>query len=400
MGSPINFQEVGLRATNAAIATSYDDVVYDPTAPGHADPNWVLGLARIIGLGHRTARVLDLGCGNGHILEAVGGATGASLLGIDISPSACARAERNLQKFGSKAAVKCADVMDLDHEELGKFDLIYLVGTCYVVPDAVRDRMLDFVGRCLDDGGIAVISYYSGSLHAVRADLHRRIRVGVRSHKFAERVGYARLYLQKIESEVLNSQDQSEMVLQAISDSLKLPDNILYHEVFSDFDAITTGNIERKLAPFGLQFVDYILSSGVVMASTSEERAVSADMGDARRGQYRYALFAKTNDKLTFHPTLPNLKWWTDLRFQQLSEENDQSIYCGQGGRLATLVPGLPNDLLRVLSGAERPLTFSEMRELAMTNTGASEIESASKTDIATALISLWRLSVAFPRAA
>jgi SAM-dependent methyltransferase len=92
------------------------------------DGRWVANGAALLGAtdvvplaldllaGADFGRALDLGCGNARLLLTVCERFGAAGVGVDISPAACAEAERRVAAAGlaDRVRIACADVSDLD----------------------------------------------------------------------------------------------------------------------------------------------------------------------------------------------------------------------------------------------------------------------------------------------
>ena len=190
------------RAFNRRTADDYDAVLYTPQPEPMLDLERVFGLAALYGCGPAApgeAAVLDIGCGTGVQLARAADQTRGALAGTDISPAACEQARRRLAAHAGRAQVLCSDVLDLDPEALGRFDLIYCVGVIYVVPPEVRERIFALIGQCLRPGGVAVLSYYAGAMGALRAELNRMLRAATDPAQPREtRIAQARAWLRQI----------------------------------------------------------------------------------------------------------------------------------------------------------------------------------------------------------
>lgn len=93
-------------------------------------------------------RVLDIGCGVGASLRYVPDDVG--YVGIDLSPSYIAKAKA---AFGDRGTFVCADVNDLDADNLGLFDRAFAYGVLHHLPDAVVGQVGALVRRVVKPGG-------------------------------------------------------------------------------------------------------------------------------------------------------------------------------------------------------------------------------------------------------
>ena len=147
-----------VKALNEAIADDYSAHVYDPVPVSFLDVERLFGQAALFGELGRPADVLDLACGTGAQLARIAEQVGGRLVGTDISPEPVRIARERLSRFGDRAEIMCADLLETDPASLGQFDLILNIGVIYVTPPAVQRRILELIGQCLRPGGVAVIS--------------------------------------------------------------------------------------------------------------------------------------------------------------------------------------------------------------------------------------------------
>ena len=92
------------------------------------------------------ARVLDLGCGPGELVEHLGQ---VDYVGVDVSESYVARAGR---MFGDRAEFRVGDAMDLDDDLCG-FDLVLAFGVIHHLDDEGALRLLKGARAALATGG-------------------------------------------------------------------------------------------------------------------------------------------------------------------------------------------------------------------------------------------------------
>jgi SAM-dependent methyltransferase len=165
-----------LRQINSAMAVGYDAIPFDFPADPAVDIDAVNAIAREHGIDLKRGDLLDIGCGTGALLAHLAPRFAGRLVGTDISPSASAKARQRLAVCGDRAAVVQADLLDVQADQLGVFDVVLCIGVLYVLPAEARRAALDLIGRCLKPSGVAIISYVAGTAFDIRAPLFRLLR--------------------------------------------------------------------------------------------------------------------------------------------------------------------------------------------------------------------------------
>jgi len=115
-------------------------------------------LPRLIDFGgYRGKRVLEIGCGAGtDLIRFAKG--GASVTGVDLSPSAIALANQNFAQQGLQADLREADGEDLPFRD-DSFDFAYAHGVVQYTTD--DRRLVDECRRVLKPGGAVVFQVYN-----------------------------------------------------------------------------------------------------------------------------------------------------------------------------------------------------------------------------------------------
>jgi SAM-dependent methyltransferase len=88
-------------------------------------------------------RVLDIGCGPGDVVDDL---PDVEYLGLDVSEPYIENARR---RFGARASFMVADVLDVDPDELGTFDLVHAHGLLHHVDDTVASRVFALAAEVL-----------------------------------------------------------------------------------------------------------------------------------------------------------------------------------------------------------------------------------------------------------
>lgn len=148
---------------------AYSDVIgniiekYNPGGGETTYTDMVVAIVRVLHalLHKRTASVLDLGCGSGHLLVGLAKAN-YDVYGIDVSEASIAEAKHDLASFGKADRVKHADVLDYDAPT--KFDIIVMDN---VIEHLVPDETSDILAKCYEmlapDGYLVVLTPHSFS---------------------------------------------------------------------------------------------------------------------------------------------------------------------------------------------------------------------------------------------
>lgn len=104
--------------------------------------------------------VLDIGCGNGYVLNMLANRTGCALTGIDISPSAIKTALSRNRKFVKSGR------MDLVRQDMNKlpfsdcsFDKVYSINTVYFWENL--DGIMAEIRRVLKPNGLFINTLYT-----------------------------------------------------------------------------------------------------------------------------------------------------------------------------------------------------------------------------------------------
>jgi ubiquinone/menaquinone biosynthesis C-methylase UbiE len=104
--------------------------------------------------------VLDLGCGNGYVLNMLANCSGSTLTGIDYSPSAIKDAMTRNRKFVKDGRIKliCRDMSRLPFSDYS-FDKAYTINTVYFWENL--DGIMTEICRVLKPNGIFINALYT-----------------------------------------------------------------------------------------------------------------------------------------------------------------------------------------------------------------------------------------------
>jgi SAM-dependent methyltransferase len=117
------------------------------------------GFVRLADEGRLTGRLLDAGCGTGeNALLAAG--RGADVTGVDVAPTAIARAREKASARGLTARFEVADALDLGRLGL-TVDTVIDSGVFHVFDDADRVRYVASLAAVLRPGGVCYLMCFS-----------------------------------------------------------------------------------------------------------------------------------------------------------------------------------------------------------------------------------------------
>jgi SAM-dependent methyltransferase len=142
----------------------YDAVRYPSYPHVETQPDRLATLATLHGLDPAppaTARVLDLGCGEGaNLIGLAYAAPGLTGVGVDSSAVAIAAGAELAGALGlANADLRTGDLSELANGGLGEFDYVIAHGVYAWVPPAVREALLAAIAAHLAPAGVAFVSY-------------------------------------------------------------------------------------------------------------------------------------------------------------------------------------------------------------------------------------------------
>ena len=357
---------------NAAIAANYDAVGYTGHRYGGLDPERLVGLASLFGPTRWPVDVLDLGCGDGAQLAQVADKVDGRLVGTDISGNACARARDTLKAWGDRVEIRCEDLLELDVESLGEFDLIYNIGVIYVAPIDVQKRIVEVIGRCLKPGGLAVVSYYAGSRAAINATLNALLVATVSDmNDYATAVTHVRRQLKDLKEMA------TDAVVRDVIDSVeRKSDVVLFHESLNHgLRPLNTTELEQQFRNWNVEFAAYLFPNGTLERQTSVERAVAAGVYDLMGGAYHYALFCKQSMERGATLDAPGTLFGTELR--ETEKQLSDGVKFSQSNGVATLHNEASIAVLR--SMMDQPLSWSDINSLIAQSIGSRQLRARSQ---------------------
>lgn len=147
----------------APSAFAYDEVPYGTEANSEAHPRSMGTLARLFGIDAplaSTARVLEIGCGDGeHLVAAASYLPEARFVGFDLSSAAIARGIAAAAASGVvNVELLHRDLTDVAKTTLGTFDYVLAHGVYSWVPVALRPDVLRVMRDALAPNGVAFLS--------------------------------------------------------------------------------------------------------------------------------------------------------------------------------------------------------------------------------------------------
>jgi len=243
-------------------STSYDAVPYISEPFRQTHPNNLAAVAHLLGLQPPAVddcRVLELGCASGGNLTPLAFSLPRSrLVGVDYSVIQIAEGRRTVDALGLKnVSLLPISILDIG-PELGTFDYIIAHGVFSWVPDAVRDKLLEVVGRQLAPNGVAFVSYnVLPGWHVQRTLRDVLLYHGRRFADPAAKIHQARAMLQFLADFTRDETDPYRQFLRAeVAGVQKLADSYLFHDQLEDHNtAYYFHEFVELLKPHGLRYL-------------------------------------------------------------------------------------------------------------------------------------------------
>lgn len=304
----------------AEIGRTYDAVPYDPAGDPALSPARLRGALAAAGFAVSDAAapdVLDIGCGTGAQLEHAARHGAGRLVGIDASAAAVAHARARGAAFGARWQVLHGDAAAIGAERLGRFDIVHMLGTLYIMPAPARAAALALAAGCLKPGGVLVVNYYTGAVGLVRARLSRLLRAANEPDWPRERqMATLRANIAALIGTVPAQGAARDLTLAMLNSMAATGDTVLFHEALGPvYEALHTGDVAAELVPHGLELANMLPPIALHPGAAAHLRARAADAWDfSTGGGYRTVLFTRPLESRPIagaHPGLrhPALLW-------------------------------------------------------------------------------------------
>ena len=143
---------------------NYEEITYPNFVHSQTHPNRLATMARAYGLKAapvEKCRVLEVGCGSGtNLLAMACDLPDSEFTGIDLSANHIKHGKKAVWETGTKnLQLICADLLQTDLTDFGKFDYIIAHGFFSWIPNMVREKFLEIVREQLAPEGVAFVSY-------------------------------------------------------------------------------------------------------------------------------------------------------------------------------------------------------------------------------------------------
>ena len=245
------------RADTEAYRRSPYPIALHPTT----HPDRLAAIATLAGLNPpdvRTARVLEVGCGNAVNLLAMAAAyPEARFVGIDIVADAIEQGQRWATAAGlDNVSLTVADLVDPDVVE-GPFDYIIAHGLFAWVPEGVADALLALIGHHLAANGVAFLSYNALPAGYIRIALREAMLHAIGDEDDPERrMQLARAMLARIDTADPDDNPIQQVFRYHARLTASRTDNVLLHdELGGNFRPRYVGDVITEAAAHGLAFL-------------------------------------------------------------------------------------------------------------------------------------------------
>jgi len=224
-----------------SMSNPYNQLDYPGQLRIQAHPRRLETIARLHGLTAApaaTCRVLELGCGDGLHLIAIGAELPETrCVGFDLAESGILVGKQIIARLGLKnVSLHQGDLMALG-EELGQFDYIVAHGLYSWVPQPVRDGILALCGRLLAPAGVAFISYHTLPGGHLRRMVDEMMRFHVRHLTDPlERIAAARAFSRTLTEWRPDDNAYTAVLRQERDRIAELKDYSVFHDNLSDWN--------------------------------------------------------------------------------------------------------------------------------------------------------------------
>jgi SAM-dependent methyltransferase len=320
-------------------ATAYDTVAYPTAIFTQTHPDRLGAIAWLHGLRAAepaTARVLEVGCGDGmNLLAMAAAAPAGEFTGFDLASTAIDRGQARAAAAGLRnVRLQVRDLVDAAHELEGSFDYVIAHGLYAWVPDAVRESVFPLLRRVLSPEGIAFVSYNclpGGYLRMAVRDLMRHFVPSAADA--ATQLQAAREVLRQFAEPQADDGAALTAYRHEAERTLKEPDALLFHDVLGgdyhpQLHAVVCGEAERYdlifLADAGRRRVDDgFLPEDVAPEPDLQAQIVrSAQQRDLLELRYfRHSLFVRADaePRRNFEPAVV-AGLWASARYEPQGE--------------------------------------------------------------------------------
>lgn len=245
------------------MTTSYDEVAYPVSLFSMTHPERLAVFATLHGLSPApadTARVLEIGCGEGYNLMGLAAAyPRAQLDGFDLAETAIAKGKARVAAAGlDNVSLWVGNILDAkDTIAAGGYDYVVAHGIYAWVPEAVRDAVMDLAGHALAPHGVFYVSYNAlpgGYFRMVMRDFLLHELHGISDP--TERMATTRRVLE----DVAKSDPQRGVTIQALRTMaealLEKNQRVLFHDELGDVYAPQSlSDVAANAARAGLRYL-------------------------------------------------------------------------------------------------------------------------------------------------
>ena len=243
------------------MTSRYDDLPYRGRAYPYAHPARLATVATLHGLTPpdiRTARVLEVGCSDAiNLISMAYQYPNASFVGLDPASEAIDRGARHASSLGIGNLQLIEGVLERTDFDDNSFDYILAHGVFSWVSPQAQTALLELVGRCLTEEGVAYLSFNAlpgWRLRSVARDLMLSV-VDRRTSPEAQ-VAAARELLDAYAG-ALSSDTLHGALYQSVRDMLSgHPDAYWFHDILSpENHPYSITDFVGMAKPYGLQFL-------------------------------------------------------------------------------------------------------------------------------------------------
>lgn len=368
--------------------STYEALPYQSMPLAYTHPDRLATIATLFGMqppAVHQARILELGCGDGHNLTAIATSLPeAECVGVDLSVRHIEKGQQRLAQLGlTNIRLEQQDLMQLTLAP-NQFDYIIVHGLYSWVNQSIRDRIMQLCQTGLSPQGVAYISYNTLPGWNIRSTLRALLQYHTQALTDPEqRTQYLRHVLHGFAAATEEAKDTYSQLLHSELQAFKnLPESYLFHEFLEldnhpvYFNEFMSHAHQHELAYLGDVYFYTMLPSNISPQAAAMLKQMGGDvlfqeqqLDFLRNRHFRHTLLCRQGITLDRTITPNHL---TGLRFASPLAPHAQAPqqFSSDRGSVETASPLIQSALTLLQAQWPKALPFAEVLAQARAHCG------------------------------